>query len=103
MEVSLFRNVRNLEQLYYKANLYRGLLVNCRIIDTVELEASDYSIFCQNFMRSYSFLSPYIYTTIIANDVWHGILVKCREKSVVVVMNGYQYARYVGLPEWISR
>ena len=98
MEISLFRNVHNLEQLCYKVNLYRGLVVNCQIIDTIEIEESDYKVFCQNFMRSYSFLSSYIYTTIIVNDVWHGILVKCREKGVVVVMNGYQYARYVGLP-----
>ena len=98
MEISLFRNVHNLEQLYDKANLYRGLVVNCRIIDTIEIKESDYKVFCENFLRSYSFLSSYIYTTIIVNDVWHGILVTCGEKSVVVVMNGYQYARYVGLP-----
>ncbi len=97
MEISLFRNVRDLEQLRQKSNLYRGIVVRCRIIDTIELEESDYSVFCKDFMRGYNFLSPYIYRTKIASDIWYGLLVKCREKQVVVVMNGYQYPRYVGL------
>lgn len=97
MKIAFFRNVQNFDQLSHKTDAFRGIVVECQIIDTIELEDSDYKAFCCDFMRGYSFLSPYIYKTKMINDVWHGILVKCGDQHVVVVMNGYQYPRYVGL------
>lgn len=97
MEISFFRNVQSFDQLRHKTDAFRGIVAECQIITTIELEDKDYKAFCSDFMRDYSFLSPYIIKSKIINDVWYGILVKCGGQSVVVVMNGYQYPRYVGL------
>ena len=97
MKIAFFRNVQNYEQLCHKTDTFRGIIVECQIIETVELNESDYKAFCCHFLRGYSFLSSYIYKAIVINNIWHGIKVKCGEQSVVVVMNGYQYPRYVGL------
>ena len=97
MRIAFFRNVRNCDQLFYKTNTFRGIIAECQIIETVELNESEYKRFCGNFLRGNSFLAPYFNRAIIENNIWHGIMVKCGEQYVVVVMNGYQYPRYVGL------
>lgn len=97
MKIAFFRNVQNFSQLCHKTDQFHGIIAECQIIDTVELDENDYNEFCSNFIKSYTFLRPYIYKTIIVNDIWLGILVKSGSNSIVVVMNGYQYAKYVGL------
>lgn len=96
MKIAFFRNIQNYVQLSYKTNAFRGIAAECQIIGTIDLKESDYIDFCRDFMRGYSFLLPYVFKTIITNDIWHGVLVKCGDQGVVVVMNGYQYPRYVG-------
>lgn len=99
MKIAFFRNVQNYDQLRFKTDSFRGIVAECQLIDVIELQECDYTVFCSNFTRGYSFLSPYIYKSKIVNDIWHGILVKCGNCSVVVVMNGYQFPRYIGLPQ----
>lgn len=96
MKIVFFRNIQNYDQLSYKTNAFRGIVAECQIIGTIDLKESDYIVFCRDFMRNYSFLSPYVFESRIINDIWRGILVKCGDQGVVVVMNGYQYPRYVG-------
>lgn len=96
MKIAFFRNIQNYVQLSYKTNAFRGIAAECQIIGTIDLKESDYIAFCRDFMRGYSFLLPYVFKAIITNDIWHGVLVKCGDQGVVVVMNGYQYPRYVG-------
>lgn len=97
MRIAFFRNVQNYNQLCHKTDTFRGIFAECQIIDTIELGEKDYNAFCCNFMRSYNYLSHYTHKAIIRNDIWFGVLVRCSDKGVMVVMNGYQYPRYVGL------
>lgn len=97
MQITFFRNVQDFDQLCEKTKSFHGIVAECSIIDTIELQEDNYKNFCSNLMRSHNFLSPYIYKTIIRGDIWQGILVKCKDQHIAVVMNGYQYPRFVGL------
>ena len=97
MRIAFFRNVQDYDQLYKKTESFHGIVAECSIIDTIELQEDYYKNFCGNFMRGHDFLSPYIYKTGIRGDIWYGVLVRCKDQQVVVVMNGYQYPRFVGL------
>lgn len=97
MQIAFFRNIRNYKQLCQKTNIFRGIVAECHIIDTIVLHEDCCRDFYNNFMRSHKFLMPYIYKTKITDDIWYGVLVKYRDKQIVVVMNGYQYPRFTGL------
>lgn len=97
MKARFFRNPLNYDTLRYYTSNYRGILSRYIVIATVELDEFKFKEFCCNFQCSYNFLDPYIDEAVVKNDIWKSILIKRGKDHFLVVMNHYQYPRYMAL------
>lgn len=97
MKVVFFRNIKDFDQLRDKTVLFNGIKVECEIIKEINISEIEFKAFISNFLKSYDFLLEYVDLAIVAGDVWHGVLVRDGKNGIVVVMNGYQYPRFVGI------
>ena len=92
-----YRNVDNYDQLLYFIRTRRGITANYTIIHRIKLSEEDFRLFCGDFQMHNDFLLPYIDETIIRNNVWNCIAVSGQSLCFLVLMNGYQYPRYIGI------
>lgn len=97
MKASFFRNVTNYESLNSNSIFYKGILVDYRSIATIRLNEKEFLDFCSDFLKSYDYLMPFIDKAVIKHGVWMCVSVVCRETEILVVMEHYQYPRYLAL------
>lgn len=97
MKASFFRNVSNYETLYNNSTHYIGIVAEYCRIATVYLEETEFLAFCGNFQKSYEYLLPFVDKAIITNGIWNCIAVVCGNSMVLVVMDHYQYPRYLAI------
>lgn len=97
MKASFFRNTPNYERLSINSAHYKGIFVECCSIATICLNDKEFSDFCSDFLKSYDYLIPFIDKAVITHGVWKCVSVVCRGTMVLVVMDHYQYPRYLAL------
>lgn len=93
---SFFKNVSNYKELQNLDKRFKGLIFSFDIIATVELLDRNVNFF-DDFKHNCAFLKPYIYTTKLDKGTFECVLIEHAEKRMLVVMNGYQYPRYVAI------
>ncbi len=94
---AFFRNVSNYDILKKYSEQYRGVSGEYRIIEHIELDAKQFSVFCSDFIKGGAFLKHYFDKAVIANGIWNGVVVENKNIRILVVMNKYQYPRYTAL------
>lgn len=99
MKASFFRNVANYEMLRNNSFNYNGIVAEYRSIATIWLEENEFITFCNDFQRSYDYLTPFIDKAVITHGVWMCISVMCGNCGVLVVMEHYQYPRYLAITQ----
>lgn len=97
MKASFFRNVSNYEMLCKNTVYYKGIVAEYCLIATIYLGKKDFSEFCNDFQKSYNYLMPYIDKAVIMHGRWRCISVSNGENTVLVVMDHYQYPRYLAV------
>lgn len=95
MKVSFFRNVPNYKSLLSLSVEYIGIVAEYISIATVHLSDEDFIAFCSDFQKSYDYLIPYVDTSVIRNGTWRCVSIVGKNATVLVVMEHYQYPRYV--------
>ncbi len=95
MKASFFRNVPNYKILFSKSDQYSGIVAEYQSIASVHLSNEAFVSFCSNFQKNYDYLIPYINTAIITKGIWRCISVVGKDTTVLVVMDHYQYPRYL--------
>lgn len=97
MKASFFRNVSNYEMLHNNLTHYCGVVAEYRSIATICLKENEFANFCRDFQNSYDYLMPFIDKAVITHEVWKCVSVVCGDAVVLVVMDHYQYPRYVAI------
>ena len=97
MRANFFRNVSNYKMLCDNTLNYDGIVAEYEILVAIELEEKKFALFCNNFMMGYDFLTPYIHDAVMLHGKWRCVLVSNRGQKILVVMNHYQYPRYVAM------
>ena len=97
MQASFFRNVSNYKMLRNNSTHYSGVVAEYHSIATIYLKENESENFCSNFQNSYDYLMPFIDTAVITHGVWKCVSVMCGEAEVLVVMDHYQYPRYLAI------
>lgn len=97
MKASFFRNAPNYETLYNNSIHYIGVVAEYHSIATICLKESEFAYFCRDFQNSYDYLMPFIDQAIITCGVWKCVSVMCGDTTVLVVMDHYQYPRYLAI------
>lgn len=95
MKASFFRNILNYEMLLGNSGHYSGVIAEYCSIATIYLSEEAFKDFCSNFQKSYDFLIPFVDKASIAHGVWNCISIVCGHAGVLVVMDHYQYPRYL--------
>ena len=97
MKASFFRNALNYETLYNNSVRYKGIVAEYCSIATINLEENDFKLFCSNFQKSYDYLIPFIDKAVITHGVWKCISIVGKSIVMLVVMDHYQYPRYLAI------
>lgn len=97
MKASFFRNVQNYEILYSNSCRYNGIVAEYRLIATMPLNDNEFATFCSDFQKSYDFLLPFVDKAVITHGIWWCISVVCGYHEILVVMDHYQYPRYLAI------
>lgn len=97
MKASFFRNISNYETLYNHSVRYSGVVAEYYSIATIYLEEKEFKIFCRDFQNSYDYLMPFVDKAIITHGVWKCVSVVYGDIVVLVVMEHYQYPRYLAM------
>ena len=97
MKASFFRNVSNYKTLYDYSTHYRGVVAEYHSIATICLKENEFTIFCRDFQNSYDYLMSFIDKAVITHGVWKCVSVVCGDSVVLVVMDHYQYPRYLAI------
>mgnify|MGYP003310779299 CR=1 FL=1 len=97
MKASFFRNMPNYSTLYEHTSRYKGVVAEYHLIASIYLAKNEFTAFCDNFKNSYDYLLPYVDEAIIEHGVWKCVSVIGREREVLVVMDHYQYPRYLAI------
>jgi len=97
MEASFFRNIPNYEILSRNSLRYTGIRAKYFSVATIYLNNEDFLRFCRDFQNSYDYLMPFIDKAVITHGVWRCVSVVCRNTVVLVVMDHYQYPRYLAI------
>lgn len=97
MKASFFRNVSNYEMLRSNSALYTGISAEYCSIATICLKENEFAAFCRDFQKSYDYLIPFADKAVISHGVWNCISVVCGDSKVLVVMEHYQYPRYLAI------
>lgn len=97
MKASFFRNVLNIEMLYSNSRRYNGIVAEYCSIATMQLNDSEFAAFCHDFQKSYDFLLPFVDKAIITHGVWNCVSVVCGYCELLIVMDHYQYPRFLAI------
>ena len=97
MKASFFRNVLNYKSLSSNSFRYNGIVAEYCSIATIYLDEEEFSAFCSDFLKSRDYLLPFIDRAVITHGVWQCISVVCGDDVVLVVMDHYQYPRYLAI------
>lgn len=97
MKASFFRNALNYEMLRSNSCRYSGIVAEYCSIATIPLQDNEFAAFCSDFQKSYDFLIPFVDKAVITHGVWICISVVCGYYEVLVVMDHYQYPRYLAI------
>lgn len=97
MKASFFRNVSNYEMLRRNSFRYNGIAAEYCSIATICLKENEFVSFCSDFQKSYDYLIPFVDKAVITRGVWKCISVVCGDSAVLVVMDHYQYPRYLAM------
>lgn len=97
MKASFFRNVSNYEMLCSNSFRYNGIVAEYCSIATICLEKKEFATFCSDFQKSYDYLIPFVDRAVITHGVWKCISIVCGDSKVLVVMDHYQYPRYLAI------
>lgn len=99
-----FRNVGNLNNLKELTVSTKGVFGEYQILSRVVLSKAGFEDFCRDFTKGYSFLQPFAETSIVRNNIWNCIAVENEiGTSILVMTNGYQYPRFVAIPNEQSK
>lgn len=97
MKASFFRNVSDYKTLYDYSTYYRGVVAEYHSIATICLNENEFIGFCRDFWSGYDYLIPFIDEAAITHGVWKCVSVVCGDSVVLVVMDHYQYPRYLAI------
>lgn len=101
MELYFFKNVLNYDELKEKTiNAYRIKSVCKRetiIIRTIEMKESNANCFFENIMADNQYVIDNLEMMKKENGVWYCIELFFGDKSMVVMADGYPYARFVAI------
>jgi hypothetical protein len=96
-KAAFFRNAKNLEILQSRTSTFKGIVSEYQIIAEISLNKQEFDSFCMNFQYSWAFLFPFINKSFVRHNVWNCISVTCGTACILVLMNGYQYPRYLAI------
>lgn len=96
-KVVFFRNMKDLEMLQSHTSDYIGIVAEYHIVTTIGLSDQLFDSFCNDFQSNCCFLHPYIDDATIRHNIWNCILVTHKNSGILVVMNHYQYPRYLAI------
>lgn len=97
MKAAFFRNMPNYDTLCEHTVHYAGNVVDYRSIANLNLEKCIFEQFCKDFKTSYDFLLPFVDDAVILHGIWYCVSVGNAERKLLVVMNHYQYPRYIAM------
>lgn len=92
-----FSNVRDYSDLRNRSGIYYGFEEKYHVIGHVELSREEWTYFSGNMLVGFQFLWPYIHCTVVLQHVWQVVEVCCGPVGVLVMMDGYEYPRYVAM------
>lgn len=97
MKASFFRNVLNYDTLCSNSTYYSGVVAEYESIATIYLKENEFANFCGDFQNGADYLIPFIDKAVITHGVWRCVSVVCRNTVLLVVMDHYQYPRYLAI------
>lgn len=99
-KAAFFRNLPNYSVLCNFTLLYKGIVAEYEEIACVTLDSKKFEEFSSNFQKEYDFLMTYIDQAIVQHDIWKCVQILHQDKKILVVMNHYQYPRYLALTSY---
>lgn len=97
MKASFFRDILNYERLHECSLRYKGIVAEYYVIQKVFLDDREFSAFCNEFRFGCKYLMPYIDSAIISKGIWKCVSITNASLEVLIVMNHYQYPRYLAI------
>lgn len=101
MELYFFRNVSNYNELKEKTiNAYRKKSINKRkveIVKNIKLEDQDANFYFENMKSDNQYLIENLEMMKIVAGVWHCIELVADDKSMIVMADGYPYAKFAAI------
>lgn len=93
-----FRNIKNIGELEKLSNDRKIKNEKYVIVRTILLEDNEFDIFVNSLNKNQPFLYEYINEMSIDNNgIWKCILVKSKNKSILVQNDGYSYCKFTAL------
>lgn len=100
-EYYFFKNVKNYDELVEKTK--QSILINSinkrevYITKTLSLSMMDFNELSLNFLKNQKYLFEYLSDMYIGNGIWNCIAVISDARGILVMSDGYQYARFTAL------
>lgn len=101
MELYFFRNVSNYDELKEKTdNAYKIKSINKRkaeIVKSIKLEEWNANYYFENIKSDNYYVIDNLEKMKIEDGIWHCIELIADDKSMIVMADGYPYAKFVAI------